>query len=204
MVKKRTFVISAIALIKRLTSGIRTIAPIKIQGRLKWSMNRLSFLNSAICTFVVYSVCQSFAYGYPIVSTECKANPIQCAKDGKLTAVEIYGVIGYEDQSFFDDIDAAIPADKPFPKVFVDSQGGSGAVGEAIGRILRRRHATVEGGSPYIPETIVECTSACVYVAAGATTRWLNHVGIHQGHYTRYTGPKYWYNEPVEAERTGI
>ena len=48
----------------------------------------------------------------------------------------------------------------------------------------------------------MECTSACVYVAAGATTRWLNHVGIHQGHYTRYKGPKYWYNEPVEAERT--
>jgi hypothetical protein len=139
---------------------------------------------------------------YPIVAPECKADPVECAKDGRLTAVEVYGIIGYEDQSFFENIDDAIPADKPFPKIFLDSQGGSGAVGEAIGRILRKRHATVEGGSPFIPETIVECTSACVFVAAGATTRWLNHVGIHQGHYTHYKGPKYWYNEPVETERT--
>ena len=158
-----------------------------------------------LSTFLVILI-QTFAVtnclAYPIVAPECKADPVKCARDGRLTAVEIYGVIGYEDQRFFDDIDEAIPADKPFPKVFVDSQGGSGAVGEAIGRILRKRHATVEGGSPFIPETIVECTSACVFVAAGATTRWLNHVGIHQGHYIRYKGPKYWYNEPVGTEQT--
>ena len=165
-------------------------------------MMKINFLKTAAAVVTIQVGLLAHVAAYPIVSQDCKADPVQCAKDGRLTAVEIYGVIGYEDQNFFEDIDAAIPADKPFPKVYVDSQGGSGTVGEAIGRILRKRQATVEGGSPFIPETIVECTSACVFVAAGATTRLLNHVGIHQGRYTHYKGPKNWYIEPIESEKT--
>jgi len=163
---------------------------------------KINLLKTFTLVLSLQIISLNHASAYPIVSKECKAEPVQCAKDGTLNAVEIYGIIGYEDQKFIEDIDEAIPADKPFPKIYVDSQGGSGIVGEAIGRILRKRRATVEGGSPFIPETIVECTSACIFVAAGATTRLLNHIGIHQGHYVRYKGPKHWYIEPIEAERT--
>jgi hypothetical protein len=161
-----------------------------------------NFLSATIFLIIsqIGSIC--CAYSYPIVSQNCKDDPLQCAKDGRLVSVEVYGVIGYEDKMFFEDIDAAIPADHPFPTVYVDSEGGSGRDGEAIGRILRKRQATVIGGSPFFPETIVECTSACVFIAAGATTRLLNHVGIHQGHYVHYKGPKNWSMDPVEAEQT--
>ena len=126
------------------------------------------------------------AFAYPVVSAECKSDPVACAKGGKLEAVSIYGKIGYEDFKFFEAIDEAIPADKPFPKVYLDSEGGSRSAGMTIGRILRKRHATVESGSPFIADTYIECSSSCVFVAAGATTRMLNHIGLHQGHLDVY------------------
>lgn len=140
------------------------------------------------------------AFAYPIVSTDCKSDPVACAKGGKLEAVSIYGQIGYEDFKFFEALDEAIPADKPFPKVYLDSEGGSRSAGMTIGRILRKRHATVESGSPFIADTYIECSSSCVFVAAGATTRMLNHIGLHQGHLDIYHGPNNWHYDPVTPE----
>jgi hypothetical protein len=140
------------------------------------------------------------ASAYPVVSADCKADPIACAKAGKLDAVSIFGQIGYEDLKFFEAINEAIPSDKPFPRTYVDSQGGSGYVGMAIGRILRKRHATVESGSPFIPDTYVECSSACAFIAAGATTRIVDHIGVHRGHYSIFHGPRNWHYDPMPDE----
>ena len=160
------------------------------------------FIKTALIKIALSFALLTSANAYPIVAPECKSDPVQCAKDGHLDAVEVYGLIGHDDQKFFEDVDAAIPVEKPFPKVYLDSEGGSVPAGLAIGRILRKRKATVEGGSPFMPETVVECSSACSIIAAGATTRWLNHVGIHQGHYDRYKGPRNWHMDPVEPEKT--
>ena len=165
-------------------------------------MMKINFLKTAAAIVTIQVGLLAHVAAYPIVSQDCKADPVQCAKDGRLTAVEIYGRIGTEDQMFFEDIDAVIPADKPFPKVYLDSEGGSALAGKSIGRILRKRQATVEGGSPFMPEMVVECSSACSIIAAGATTRLLNHVGLHQAHYDRYTNPKNWHIVPVEPEKT--
>ena len=126
------------------------------------------------------------ASAYPIVSSECKADPVACAKSGKLEAVAIFGKIGVDDETFFRELDETISPEKPFPKVYLDSEGGSRSAGMTIGRILRKRHATVESGSPFIADTYIECSSSCVFVAAGATTRMLNHIGLHQGHLDVY------------------
>ena len=137
------------------------------------------------------------ASAYPIVSSECKADPVVCAKDGKLEAVSIFGQIGYEDFKFFNEIDEAIPSYKPFPKIYVDSEGGSGYAGITIGRILRKRHATVESGSPFIADPFIECSSACAFVVAGATTRIVDHIGVHQGHLSIFHGPRNWHYDPL-------
>ncbi len=137
------------------------------------------------------------AFAYPIVSTDCKSDPVACAKGGKLEAVSIYGQIGYEDFKFFEALDEAIPADKPFPKIYVDSEGGSGYTGITIGRILRKRHATVESGSPFIADPFIECSSACAFVVAGATTRIVDRIGVHQGHLSIFHGPRNWHYDPL-------
>ena len=142
------------------------------------------------------------ASAYPIVSPECKMDPVACAKDGKLDAVSIFGQIGHEDLKFFNDIDEAIPADKPFPKIYVDSQGGSAKAGMTIGRILRKRHASVESGSPFIPDTFIECSSACAFLVAGATNRIVDHIGVHQGYLSIFHGPRNWHDDPLPNEAT--
>jgi hypothetical protein len=142
------------------------------------------------------------ASAYPVVAADCKADPIACARGGKLEAVSIFGQIGYEDFKFFNDIDEAIPADKPFPKIYVDSQGGSAKAGMTIGLILRKRHATVESGSPFIPDNFIECSSACAFVVAGATNRIVDHIGVHQGHLSIFHGPRNWHDDPVPDEAT--
>ena len=142
------------------------------------------------------------AHAIPIVPSECKPDPIKCAKDDKLEAVEIFSEIRNEDYDLFKAIDEVIPQDAPFPKIYLDSEGGNGSIGMFIGDILRKRKATVIGGSPFIPDKFIECSSACAFIAAGATTRYLNHVGLHQGHYFSYKGPKNWSITPVESDHT--
>ena len=126
---------------------------------------------------------------FPIVSAECRSDAIACAKKGKLDKVSIYGFISKEDRIFFENLDNAITDDLPFPKIYLNSEGGHGKDGLAVGRILRKHKATVVSGSPFFEDHFIECTSACVFIAAGAITRQLDHIGIHQGHLTYYNGP---------------
>ena len=137
---------------------------------------------------------------FPIVSAECRSDAIACAKKGKLDKVSIYGFISKEDRIFFENLDNAITDDLPFPKIYLNSEGGHGKDGMAVGRILRKHKATVVSGSPFFEDHFIECTSACVFIAAGAITRQLDHIGIHQGHLTYYNGPHEWHNDPLTPE----
>jgi hypothetical protein len=169
-------------------SGMVTLTKI---SRLIWFLSIIVFSNYA-----------DIAFCYPIVSQECKSDPIACSIDGKLTIVSIYGLIGSEDSKFFREIDRVIPADQPFPKVYLNSQGGRTQDAMIIGRILRKRHGSVESGSPFLKYDFTQCSSACVIVAAGASYRLLNHIGLHQGHYDLYEGPTKWLPTPASEADT--
>ena len=116
---------------------------------------------------------------YPLVDAQCKDDPEACVRAGKLAYVSIYGRVGYEDLAFFEMVDAYLPPDAPFPRVYLNSYGGKGRAGIGIGRILHKHHATVESGSPVIPDTTPQCSSACALLAQGAYHRRLTHVGLH-------------------------
>ena len=150
--------------------------------------------------FAVIPALYSRAEAFPIVKKECKIDPVDCARRGKLVAISIYGSIGQEDSAFFIDIDNAIPPDRPFPKVFLNSEGGTVYDAQVIGRILRKRGATVESGSPYLYADIVECSSACVRVAAGATNRLLNHIGLHRSYVSHYDETTKWTDVDVKDD----
>jgi len=137
---------------------------------------------------------------FPIVAEECRNDALACAKSGKLDVVSIYGIIGQEDRTFFEAIDQAIPEDKPFPKIYLNSEGGLANEAIIIGRILRKRNATALSGSPFFVDYFVECSSACTFIAAGATTRQLDHIGLHSGYISVYNGPRAWHDDPLPPE----
>jgi hypothetical protein len=116
---------------------------------------------------------------YPLVDAQCKDDPEACVKAGRLAYVSIYGRVSYEDLAFFRMVDKNLPPDAPFPHVYVNSYGGLVRAGIGIGRILHKHNATVESGSPVIPDAAPKCISACVLVAQGAPHRRLVHIGLH-------------------------
>lgn len=129
---------------------------------------------------------------YPLFDAQCKDDPEACAKAGKLEFVSIYGEIGDEDLDFFTMLDEALPPDTPFPRVFLNSYGGDVDAGFGIGRILRKHQATAESGSPVIPDSTLQCSSACALVAQGAVHRRLTHVGLHSSSVRVQTGENVW------------
>lgn len=168
-------------------------SPFSRQAGVLLAMNNCGRIFLALSLFsVLVPALSNRAEAFPIVKKECKTDPVVCARRGKLAAISIYGSIGQEDSAFFIDIDNAIPPDQPFPKVFLNSEGGTIYDAQVIGRILRKRGATVESGSPYLYADIVECSSACVIVAAGATNRLLNHIGLHRSYFSHYDDTTKW------------
>ena len=49
-----------------------------------------------------------------------------------------------------------------------------------IGRILRRRNASIEGRDLFFPDRPAHCDSACVSLAAGAVDRQFDEIGVHR------------------------
>lgn len=127
------------------------------------------------------------AFAYPLLSEACKSSLTECYRQGALTYVSVYGTIVSEDLHVFRQIDSLLPSDAAFPIVYVNSGGGEILTSMEIGRILRRRNATVISGSPIFPGKSSQCSSACTLLAAGATTRLLTHIGIHQGYERKET-----------------
>jgi hypothetical protein len=122
-------------------------------------------IRMAISAFLLQAVPVA---AYPLVDPKCKDDPVACIKAGTLDFVSIYGGIGYEDLDFFTMLDETLPPDAPFPRVFLNSYGGRVGAGIEIGQILRKRQATVESGSPVIPDAAPQCSSSCALIAQGA------------------------------------
>ena len=74
-----------------------------------------------------------------------KEQPKQiCAVVGSIEHIYIHGTITQETANSIAQLDGIWPVGRPFPVVFVNSIGGNDNAARQIGRILRRREATVE------------------------------------------------------------
>lgn len=116
---------------------------------------------------------------YPLVPAECREREVECAKQQELGFISVFGKITTEDLALFEKLDAELPPDMPLPTVFLNSPGGYVDAAIGIGKILRKRGATVESGSPLVKDARPQCSSACVIIAAGAVKRRLTHIGLH-------------------------
>lgn len=105
-----------------------------------------------------------------------------CISQGALDYIYIYDEITQSTADEIARIDGRLPPTVKFPKVYLNSFGGSEHAAIQIARILRRREAVVENKDMFFPSKYAVCFSACVTIAAGGVFRRLTHIGIHQGH----------------------
>ncbi len=103
-----------------------------------------------------------------------------CMRTGGLKGIFIYDEIIPNDARQMTAIDTNYPTDRPLPKIFITSRGGSMKAATEIGRILRRRNASIEGRDLFFPDRPAMCDSACVSLAAGAVDRQFDEVGVHR------------------------
>jgi len=102
-----------------------------------------------------------------------------CARNGRLKSIYIYDSIDEQTAYSLAYIDGLLPAGYKLPKIYVNSFGGDVDAAQMMGRILRRRKASIETKDVIKPQLSAECTSACVFIAAGATDRQMAHIGLH-------------------------
>ena len=166
-----------------ISGGARFVEPRRVgrllQGIQLTDLRNYCFGIALACSGVAIST-QSNAY--PLVQADCRQDVTACAVSGKLAFISVFGEIGPEDEAFFQTLDEALPADAPLPPVYLNSPGGNVPSAMTIGRILRRRAASVETGSPVVEDYHPLCASACVLLAAGAVQRRLTHIGLHSSH----------------------
>ena len=129
---------------------------------------------------LLFLLAASVAHAYVLTPPECRFGKLlPCLQSGKLEYVVIYNTIQYEDYADIKEIADNLPKDQPFPTVYLQSLGGSLDAGYGIGKIFRKHSVTVRSGNPITGDRYSKCISACVIIAAGATKRYLNHIGIH-------------------------
>ena len=126
-------------------------------------------------------------HAYVILPLDCRSEIEKCIKKDQLKFIFIFSEIDTKDFDKINEIDALWPADKPFPPVYLESEGGRLTPALAIGRILRERNAYVETKNPFIESGENyrhRCYSACAFIAAGATKRQISNIGLHNGYST--------------------
>jgi Sel1 repeat len=137
------------------------------------------FLRLATFTFVLFFY-SSISKAYVLPPPNCTYEKFDdCLHNGNLPYVVVYGEIVYSDLSVFKRIDQELQRNSSFPIVYLDSGGGKIDAAIRIGRILRKNKATARSGNPIQKHENTECSSACVMIAAGATERYLTHIGLH-------------------------
>lgn len=143
----------------------------------------------------------SFAAPQPVnadayIKTNCKKLKTDelCGAKGGIEFIYIYGEIDLNTARTIASTSGIIPLNKPFPKVYLNSRGGSSRYAKEIGRILRLRNAEVDSKDVFSPEKEPLCASACVEIAAGATKRNLFGIKVHRGSWvSRLKGDNYKY-----------
>jgi TPR repeat protein len=114
-----------------------------------------------------------FDRGCGEITNECK---------GDVQSIYLYGDLDLATYQELDYFASKHPKDRPFPIVYINSDGGLIAPSLEMGRILRDYKATIEAEDRFFPDHIARCSSACVLVSAGAVNRNLVHIGVHQGY----------------------
>jgi TPR repeat protein len=129
---------------------------------------------------VLFLLFANAAQAYVLTPPECRfGRLIPCVKAGQLEYIVIYNTIQYSDYAEIRDIADNLPKGKPFPTVYLHSLGGSLDAAYGIGKIFHRHNVTVKSGNPITGDRYSKCISACVIIAAGATKRYLYHIGLH-------------------------
>ena len=124
----------------------------------------------------------SSAHANTIIKWACRGEqqPVICAEEGRIDYIFIYGEIDEETAITLAEIDGWFPIGRPFPPIYINSVGGRLDAAVWIGRILRRRGATIEGRDVLVPDSDASCASACVLIAAGAVVRQFRDIGLHR------------------------
>ena len=112
-----------------------------------------------------------------------------CMRHGGLKSIYIFDEIEFADADAIARIDNTLYVDQAFPKIYINSPGGNVAAGQQIGRILRRRKASIEGKNYYFPTRPARCDSSCVFIAAGAVDRQFDEIGVHRSFAMKATSP---------------
>jgi TPR repeat protein len=134
-----------------------------------------------------------------LVEWQCEGEAsATCATGHEIADIYIYGDINDDTAAVIEHVDQSLPTDKPFPKVYINSEGGAAGSALSIGQILRRRAAEIEGRDRFFPDGDAKCYSACVLIALGAVTRQFNDIGVHQGHRTDFRRGEVIGVKPVE------
>lgn len=141
-----------------------------------------------ILSLFLFALSATSAEAAIIEDWDCKEDETEqaCVKNGRIKMIYIYDEIDRETAYSLARIDGFLPAGYKFPKIYINSFGGSVSAAKMMGRILRRRKASIETKDLIYPERAAECSSACVFVAAGATDRQLNHIGLHKPYIDEY------------------
>jgi TPR repeat protein len=138
------------------------------------------FSLKAILLFFSFLFASNMAQAFVLAPPECRFGQMQiCAVQGRLEYLVLYGTIQHSDYDDIKSVANVIPADKPFPTVYMQSLGGSLDAAYAIGRLFRKRAVTVRSGNPITGDKYSKCSSSCMLIAAGAVKRYLVHVGMH-------------------------
>jgi Sel1 repeat len=134
-------------------------------------------------SFYLQLMSVSYAVSEVFIKSSCKndRNYERCAANGGIEFIYIYDEIDPETARKVSSTTGSIPINKSFPKVYLNSRGGSSIHAKEIGRILRLRNAEVESKDIFFPEKEPLCASACVEIAAGATKRNLYSIKVHRG-----------------------
>jgi TPR repeat protein len=106
----------------------------------------------------------------------------ECIYEGKIDTIYIFDEIHPKDLEIISYFSSQLPINKRFPDIVLNSDGGSIDAAIGIGRILRWRNASVVTRDLFLPDRIPLCFSACVLLAAGATDRNLDIIGLHSGY----------------------
>jgi hypothetical protein len=142
-----------------------------------------------LCT-VVFSILTQASNAFSAAFyVDCQTEKhFQYLCSGKEQFIYVYAKIDHATTLHFEKLDATLPQKASFPTVYVNSIGGDIYQAMRIGEILRTRKATVKSFDVLNPNTAAICESACLLLAAGATKRNLDEIGIHRPHYEVWQG----------------
>jgi TPR repeat protein len=117
---------------------------------------------------------------------------INCTINTEYKEIYIYDEITDKDFDTIAYYASQLSIHQPFPKIILNSYGGSTYAAMGIGRILRWKKASAITHDIFNPEHTPLCFSACVLVAAGAVERNLDVIGVHTGYSSkRIKGEQY-------------